>query len=215
MHGTVIIHNLAPGLVANWNYYRNATLIGAIGPNMTFQNTEVNNWSFELGKNPDDSTLDTTLSTCTIYRLETYENSVTNVYNCTIDELQTRGNSIVNIIDSPSTVRRMFAYDSSVSGLHNSVVDELSSFNSASVYLYSTSIGELQVHDDAALFMYGYSDVSRSFTFEVYGNGIPLEGTTVKLFREDGILLHETKHKLKRSGCYEDHLGLPNWNKFF
>ena len=63
--GEVSINNVAPGFFEYWNYYSNATLINAEGPNMTLTNTTVDNWKF-IFSDP----LDVTLNNSTFYKLE-------------------------------------------------------------------------------------------------------------------------------------------------
>lgn len=63
--GEVSMENVTPGFLGYWNYYSNATLINAEGPNMTFTNTTVDNWKF-IFSDP----LNVTLSNSTFYWLE-------------------------------------------------------------------------------------------------------------------------------------------------
>ncbi len=125
-------------------------------------------------------------------------NSIANVYNCSLDEQRAYDNAAIKIFDSPATVESMYVHDSSITEVYDSVVEELEEFNSLRVLIinWDRSVDEMTQEERdtsgvATLYVFGTSNVSRTFTFETQGDGIPVEGVTVKLFEKGGSLLKE------------------------
>jgi len=127
-----------------------------------------------------------------------YDNTVNNIYNSSLDEHRVYDNAVVNVFASPDTVESMYAHDSSITRVYDSVVEELEEFNSPRVMMIDwDKLADEITHEErdavgeAILYVYGTSNVTRTFTFETQGDGTPVEGVTVKLFDKDGSFLKE------------------------
>lgn len=162
------IDNLQPGLISNWNFFKNCTVythLGRTAPNVTLANTQVNAWRLAFYGSSNAQIGASTISDLSallgsphvsiggsaVGSLYLQDSATVDAGNSTITSVTTHNTAVVYI--SYSTIGTLHCYETTNAWMNETAFTHIYGHNSAHIYLLNSNYADLSMMNTATAYV--------------------------------------------------------------